>query len=331
MARVNVLMPVHNGEKYLKEAIHSIINQSFTDFSFVIIDDGSKDKTLEIINSFNDKRIKLYKNEENLGLISTLNKGLDLCDAEYIVRMDADDISMPDRIENQVQFMDQNKNVVCCGSWFVDFDEQNSNYVRYETTDNLIRIKHLYQNQIAHPTAIFRNETIKSHNLKFDYNYPHCEDCEYWTSLGQFGLLANIPKFLVRKREHQKKVSNQYEDIQFTSCKNIRIREFERIGVVISEAIFEFYTRMAYADFSFDIDEIKKLGNFLIQLVDANQKSKYINQNAFESYLSQKWFHLVYSARIKWKDKNQLITLIPAWSHNFSLYSKAKMFLKDLK
>ena len=105
---VSVLMAVYNGEKYLLEAIESILNQTYTNFEFLIINDGSTDSTEEIILSYSDQRIRYIKNEQNLKLIASLNKGLDLAKGKYIARMDADDISLPDRLEKQVNFLERN-------------------------------------------------------------------------------------------------------------------------------------------------------------------------------------------------------------------------------
>ena len=105
---VTVLMPVYNGEKYLREAMDSILKQTLTNFEFLIIDDGSKDSSVKIINSYNDPRIKLVKNEINLGISKTLNRGIELASAELIARMDADDISYPSRLQKQYDYFTNN-------------------------------------------------------------------------------------------------------------------------------------------------------------------------------------------------------------------------------
>ena len=122
-ATVTVLMPVYNGEMYLREAIDSILHQTFTDFEFLIINDGSTDNSETIILSYDDSRIRYEKNDSNLKLIATLNKGIELAKGKYIVRMDADDISIPDRIEKQVAFLEKNPDVGICGSWFTAFGQ----------------------------------------------------------------------------------------------------------------------------------------------------------------------------------------------------------------
>jgi len=111
---VTVLMPVYNGEKYLNEAIDSILNQTYTNFEFLIINDGSTDRSVEIIKGYNDSRIKLIHNKKNMGLVYTLNRGLALALGKYIVRMDADDISLPNRFKLQLDFMEINTEVALC-------------------------------------------------------------------------------------------------------------------------------------------------------------------------------------------------------------------------
>jgi glycosyltransferase involved in cell wall biosynthesis len=106
--KISILMPVYNGEKYLREAIDSILNQTFTDFEFLIVDDGSTDNSVEIINSYQNSRINLVKNDKNEGLVYTLNRGLSLAKGEYIARMDCDDISLPERLKKQIDFLDSN-------------------------------------------------------------------------------------------------------------------------------------------------------------------------------------------------------------------------------
>src|SRR5690606_1184748 len=111
-----IILPAYNAEKYLAEAIESILNQSFKDFEFIIINDGSKDRTEDVILSYNDPRIVYLNNEANLGLIDKLNKGFNIARGKYIARMDADDISSPERLYIQYQFLENNPDYVICSS-----------------------------------------------------------------------------------------------------------------------------------------------------------------------------------------------------------------------
>jgi len=114
--KISVIMSVYNGEKYLREAIESILNQTFRDFEFIIINDGSTDKTSEILSSYNDPRIVIINNKRNIGLTKSLNKGLKMVKGEYIARQDADDVSLPERLERMVNFLDMNRDVGLLGS-----------------------------------------------------------------------------------------------------------------------------------------------------------------------------------------------------------------------
>ena len=121
--KISVVMPAYNAENYIREAIDSILAQTFRDFEFLIIDDGSTDHTVEIIRSYSDSRIRLYQNERNMGVAATLNRGLDLARGEYIARMDADDISLPERFAKQAAYMDAHPDVAVCGSNIILFSE----------------------------------------------------------------------------------------------------------------------------------------------------------------------------------------------------------------
>ena len=121
MPRVSVVMPAYNAEKYIGEAIDSILNQTFTDFEFIIIDDGSSDRTADIVKSYSDPRIRLLANERNSGIVASLNRGIQKATGKYIARMDADDYSRLDRIKKQVDFLDNHPEVIALGTSFSTF------------------------------------------------------------------------------------------------------------------------------------------------------------------------------------------------------------------
>ena len=124
MPKVSVVMPAYNAEKYIGEAIESILNQTFRNFEFIIINDGSVDRTKEIIQEYDDPRIVLLENDKNSGIVVTLNKGVDAATGEYIARMDADDIALSNRIEQQVMFLNTHRNIGVVGSALQIFGEE---------------------------------------------------------------------------------------------------------------------------------------------------------------------------------------------------------------
>jgi len=204
--KVTVLLPVYNGEKYLREAIESILNQTFTDFMLLIIDDGSTDGSADIIRSYDDSRIKFLSNETNLTLITTLNKGIDASRGEYIARMDQDDISMPDRLAKQVAFMDADPELGACGSWVSLIN------VAGDITSNIrmpqgkyLGARYWLQSPIIHSSAMIRRSALG--DLRYDQNSEHVEDYDLWFEIRKKSKIANVPRFLVRYRMHPESIS----------------------------------------------------------------------------------------------------------------------------
>jgi glycosyltransferase involved in cell wall biosynthesis len=196
---ISVVMPVYNGEKYLREAIDSILSQTYTDFEFIILNDGSTDKTEEIILSYTDPRIVYVKNEDNLQIVKTLNKGIGIAKGKYIARMDADDISLPERFEKQFKFMEENPEVGVCGAWIETFGNQ-SLFWQYPVNHNEIRISLLFYSCMGHPTVMIRNDFRDL--LFYDQNYNKAEDYELWQRLVRITKFHNLPFFLLKYRLH---------------------------------------------------------------------------------------------------------------------------------
>ena len=159
--KISVIMSVYNGEKYLREAIESILNQTFRDFEFIIINDGSTDKTSEILSSYNDPRIVIINNKRNIGLTKSLNKGLKMVKGEYIARQDADDVSLPERLERMVNFLDMNRDVGLLGSSFVIIDEKGNKLksCKFATENKEIKKRLLSGNHFG--SEIFRKTSLE--------------------------------------------------------------------------------------------------------------------------------------------------------------------------
>ena len=210
--KVSILMPVFNGEKYLQEAIESILGQTFVDYEFLIIDDGSADQSFSIIKEFGDSRIKLERNGLNRGLVYSLNKGLDLASGEYIARMDCDDISLPERLAKQVAFMDCHPEVGVCGTWVESMD--TGQIYRCLVDHESIQAGLLQTNQMAHPSVMIRTSVIRQHRLYYNPAFPYAEDYELWVRMAKLTRLANLPEVLVRHRIHSLQISNLYQKEQ---------------------------------------------------------------------------------------------------------------------
>ena len=215
--QISVLMPVYNGEKFLREAIESILNQTYKDFEFLIINDGSTDRTREIIFSYNDSRIRYIENERNLKLIASLNKGLDLARGKYIARMDADDISMPDRLQKQFDFLELNPEVGLCGSRCKNISDTHDPI--FPETNEQIRFRLFFSNHFAHPTVCMRKSVLDANNLRYEYKYIHAEDYGLWLKMMKYTKLAILQEFLVLRHEHPEQLSNIHSEEQNATLK----------------------------------------------------------------------------------------------------------------
>lgn len=203
-------MPVYNTkEEWLREAIESILNQTYKDFEFIILNDGSTNNAEEVILSYKDERIKYIKHE-NCGIAKTLNKGLDIAKGEYIARMDSDDISLPERFEKQIDFLEKNNDISILGTDFQLFGKENFVISHMSCP----KILDFYQGCfVGHPTVMFRKSDFDKHNLRYDAEYK-CEDYELWSRAVKVLKFANLKDVLLKYRSHDTNLS--FANEQFT-------------------------------------------------------------------------------------------------------------------
>jgi glycosyltransferase involved in cell wall biosynthesis len=164
---ISVVMPCYNAEKFISEAIESVICQDFTDFEFIIIDDGSMDHTIEVIQSYSDERIVLIKNK-HASIISSLNTGLERAKGKYITRMDADDKMVPERLKMQYEHMETHPEITVCSSWMQLFNSSGLEKIS-KTVNGVIKnplYELLNENIIAHPTVMIRRDFLEKHKLR---------------------------------------------------------------------------------------------------------------------------------------------------------------------
>ena len=223
---VSVLMPVYNSELFLNESIESILNQTYNYFEFIIMNDGSTDNSENIIKSYNDERIIYFKSEKNLGIIETLNNGIELAKGKYIIRMDSDDFSYPQRFEKQIEFMELQNEVDISGTWFLKTDRLKPN--TYPISFEECEINLLYNTVLCHPSIILRKESIVKSNLKFKSSALHAEDYKFWIDAVIAGLkISNLPIVLLKYRMHPMQISTLKNKIQNQTVTNIQIEYAE--------------------------------------------------------------------------------------------------------
>jgi len=287
--KISVIMPVYNGEKYLKESIESILAQSFKDFELLIINDASKDNSEEIIKSYKDARIKLINNEENLGLVGALNKGIDSSAGEYIARMDQDDISLPNRFETQLNFMEAHREIGLCGSWVKNIGVNEGYINKKESDTDELKAMLLFYTPLAHPTVFIRKKILDEYNLRYDGNFEYCEDYDLWSRISEFAKISNIEKVLLLYRVHDTNMSNVYSDKQRGKAEIIRTRLIEKMEIrPNAEDLIIHQSLKKPKDYGIEIFLDKKEA-WLKKLISQNDKVKIYQEPYFSRVIAKNW------------------------------------------
>ena len=214
MPKVTVLMAVYNGESYLQEAINSILAQTFHDFEFLIINDGSTDRSRQLILSYDDPRIRLIDNPRNLGLTRSLNHGLELAKGQFVARQDADDISEPKRLAEQVAFLETHTEVALLGTWYKKIDSQGTlirnRRLPCDYTD--IRWSLLFFCPFVHSSVMLRKAVVLERVGFYNEALVYAQDYELWARVARCMPVANLDQYLVSYRITATSMTATYGD-----------------------------------------------------------------------------------------------------------------------
>lgn len=284
---VSVIMANYNTPiEYLKIAIDSILNQTYSNFEFILIDDASNDESLDFILSYDDSRIRLIRNPQNLGLTKSLNKGLSIAKGKYIIRMDSDDISLPKRIEKQLQYMESNPDVFVCGTWFEKFGVEN--IIRKPILDDSewYRCQLLFSNTpitMCHPSVIIRKSMLDKYKVRYDESIRKAQDYAMWVECSKYGKMAILQDVLLKYRTHDNQISIGQKKEQYEYSDLISRRQLQKLGIEYQNSEINWrYDKVVsekeYKDFYVWIESIRT----------ANRKKKTFDCEAMDRYLNQK-------------------------------------------
>lgn len=231
--KISVLMPVYNTEeKFLREAIESILNQTFTDFEFIIINDGSTNNAEDVICSYNDERIKYIKNEQNIGVSASANLGLNEAKGKYIARMDSDDVSTKERLETQYKFLEENPQYQLCST---RISKAKGNPSPRSMNFEYLKAKLMFRgNPIIQPTVMFNKEFFIKNSLYYS-TIPYGEDWDLWFSLSLVGKFVVLPNKLLFYRQHPNQANKTYEKRHYEFCKKHFEKSFKILGFEFNE------------------------------------------------------------------------------------------------
>lgn len=271
---VSVVMSVYNSEKYLKSSIESILCQDYSNFEFIIINDGSTDSSLKILNEYKekDKRIIILDNIKNKGLIYSLNKGIENSKGKYIARMDSDDFSRKTRLSEQVKFMEKNTEIAMCGTaatFFLDkvgFIRKNVYCIEnYEG----IKAASIFDCSFVHPSVIMRSSILKENNFRYNENFKYAEDFRLWAEIMPKYKVSNINKPLVKYRIVKNSITRK-------ANKDMKQRE-EVFKAIFNDYLNNLNVKVSKEelDLHFEISMIQNLKTFKF---DLKPKEEYLNK-----------------------------------------------------
>lgn len=331
MPKTSVIMPAYNAEKYIGEAIESILNQTYKDFEFIIINDGSTDKTKDIILSYSDDRIVYFENKKNSGIVFSLNKGLEKSTGEYIVRMDADDISVPTRIKKQVEYMDANKDVGVLGTGICIFGENIKSHNRVFTTNSdQLKAELIFNSCIAHPTVMIRSEVLKRNNLKYDARFAGAEDYCLWWEIAKLSKIATMPDILVKYRIHFSQITKTKDQRYFKIMNELLARRFSDIGFEATESDKEVFMKYCLGDYaSFTKKDVKVFIDCLAAVLKCNKKNKYFVQTKLVKIFELAIIYLLNNSKLSKAEKRQAYKYAIS-ADLFTMITRVKVFYHQM-
>ena len=329
---ISVVMSVYNGEKYLSEAIESVLNQTYKDFEFIIVNDGSTDNSLEIIKEYQnqDERIVLIS-RENKGLVASLNEGIEKAKGKYIARMDADDICLATRFEEQIEYMEKNK-LDLCGSWIETFDEKNIlNVWKYPETHRDIKFRSFFGSSFAHPSVIIKKIVFD----KLKYENETAEDYRLWCDILANGYkVGNIQKVLLKYRLHNNQLTQTKSKELINSANNIGLNFSKKISSKISTTIENYIdiqnncTMSKFDNLIKDILMYNKKNNISKKNLNFVLKVVYSNSSPKTPLIYYKYFKNTKNCDKKFKEEmNMFLKSFVIFSRDSKIYQ----FLKRLK
>jgi len=291
---VSILLPVYNGEEYLWEAIQSVLAQTFRDFELLVIDDGSSDRSLEILNGFQDPRIRVVENVRNQGLPGTLNRGISLARGKYIARMDCDDVCVPRRLEWQVTFMEEHPKIGLCGGWTRFFGETRPRTIKTPSSEQVIRAELFFDTPFAHPTVIIRKELLdKYRDLRYDpADIGGLEDWGLWRKCARHFQMTNLQRVLLRYRVRSGSLSTSRFSRKLERLQEIDRESLATLAISATDEQLRIHRLLCYGSAGSVEDPVATFVPWVKILEAANLRTQVYPSMGFREALRRRWFWL---------------------------------------
>ncbi len=284
---ISVVMPTFNDGQYLREAIDSILGQTFKDFEFIIINDCSNDVTENIINSYKDDRIRYLKNEANYGNTITRNRGMKAAIGKYIAIMDSDDISVPKRLALQYQYLEKHPEIGILGGSEIFFDENSWFYRRYPPDPEYIKSFLFFKNAVGQPTVMLRREIISKYQLYYNPDYENGEDFDIWYRAAIKGVrISNLKKVMLYYRQSESQMSHPANAIARVETLKTYFRDkLSMLGLVFDEVNFISLHNFIRGRIGVSKKEYILLNELLKTILEANKQKRIFDNTSFRAVI----------------------------------------------
>lgn len=308
---VTVFIPVYNAEQYLSEALESMLQQTYKNIEILLVDDGSTDHSVDVINSFHDERIRLIQNEENKGIPYTRNVGLQEAKGKYMVIMDSDDISLPNRIEKQVDFLEKNSDIDAVGTYYLKFGGRWTRKIKSSTftTPEALQIMLLFFSPIANPSSIVRLQTVKDHGITYNPEHFVAQDYGFWAQLSKVGKLSIIPEYLLKYRSgHEnitKKSKRDKQERRKRVINSIHEDLLNHYGIELPEEELDLFNEFFSYNYG-SITNFKGLSQMVSKLKQWNEETNTFKHDTFLEVLDDAIMTGITNQKISRKEKIDL-------------------------
>lgn len=296
---VSVVMPVYNAASYLQESINSILTQSYTNFEFLIYNDGSSDNSAAIIQQAaeSDSRIKFFDSKENYGYVRHLNAGLKQAAGKYIARLDADDIAEPTRLAEQVAYLEANPSVGICGSAVHMFGPNDESVIYLPEENGVIQSTLWLQNVFFHPAVMLRRSVLDDYGLCYREEYMPTEDYQLWCEMSRVTELHNLPSVLLNYRAHEQQISRRKRADRYKITVRIRLEHMNKLGIKLPEDMLQAYVHFNTPTFWGHLTQVdyKKIVK-LIQELYAQAEQANLSLDVARRLLLYQWNEIIKAA-----------------------------------
>lgn len=267
---VDILMPVHNGQDFVRAAIESILSQSVTNWKLFVIDDASEDQTWDTVNSYSDSRIKIIRNGTRRGIAVSLNRAIAETRAPFVARMDADDISRSDRLSQQLSIMNAEPSLSICGSWLKCCPAGARPYtLRYPTGSDCIASYILFGNPLAHPSVMIRR-SILDRGYRYDESVSVAQDLELWSRVLPVERAENVPMPLLKYRVHPAATTVARAVASDAVTRGILNKQLKKLGFDLNNQEMLFHRVVGHGAGARTTDELVRMERWLSKIIDRN-------------------------------------------------------------